>query len=124
MRILNYILAVMFLIFASLQVNDPDPIVWILIYGSMAVVCVMAAFEYYVPWLMIIQFVCYLIYCFILTPGLSEWLASPDRSLLFSEVAKMQYLYIEESREFLGLCICMAVLILYWFRSRATRKVS
>ena len=36
MRILNFILALMFLAFAFVQIKDPDPMVWILIYGAMA----------------------------------------------------------------------------------------
>ncbi|HYI78522.1 MAG TPA: transmembrane 220 family protein, partial [Chryseolinea sp.] len=37
MRIVNFILAVLFLLFAFVQINDPDPVIWILIYGAMAV---------------------------------------------------------------------------------------
>lgn len=46
-RIGNFLLAVMFLVFAFVQVNDPDPIIWILIYGVMAVMAIMAIFEFY-----------------------------------------------------------------------------
>ena len=122
MKILNLILAVMFLVFASLQLNDPDPITWILIYGSMAAVCVMAAFKYYVRWLMIIQFVAYTVYAILLVPGLRTWLGSADRTLLLDEVAKMEHLYIEESREFLGLLICMTVLVVCWVSSSKASK--
>jgi hypothetical protein len=125
MRILNFLLAVMFLGFASVQINDPDPITWILIYGSMAAVCVMASFEYYIRWLMILQFVCYTLYCVVLFPSIHVWLASSDRTMLFDELAKMQYPYIEESREFLGLVICMTVLVGYGFRAlKASKKAS
>ena len=117
MRIVNLVLAVMFLVFASLQLNDPDPITWILIYGAMAVVCVMAAFDYYVRWLMIVQLICYAVYAIILIPSLWTWLSSPDRSLLFDDLAKMQFPYIEESREFLGLLICITVVVVCWVRS-------
>jgi hypothetical protein len=117
MRYLNFSLAVMFLVFASLQLNDPDPITWILIYGSMAALCVLAAFDRYVRWLMIVQIICYVFYAILLLPGLRLWLGSSDRSLLFDDLAKMQHLYIEESREFLGLMICLTVIGLYWVRS-------
>ncbi len=123
MRILNLVLAVMFLVFASLQLNDPDPITWILIYGTMAVVCVMAAFEFYVRWLMIVQFVSYGVYAIILIPAFWTWVGSPDRSLLFDELAKMKFSYIEESREFLGLLICMTILAVCWAKSsKSSRK--
>jgi len=86
------------------------------------VVCVMAAFEYYVRWLMIVQLICYGVYAIILIPSLWTWLSSPDRSLLFDEFAKMQFPYIEESREFLGLLICMTVVAVCWVRSSKGSK--
>ena len=30
MRIVNFLLAILFLVFAFVQVNDPDPVLWIL----------------------------------------------------------------------------------------------
>jgi len=107
----------MFMAFASLQINDPDPALWILIYGAMSVVCVMAIFEYYHRTLMIVLALAYSMYCFFLWPGVVEWLKQENKSALFDDVMKMEHLYIEESREFLGLLICLAVLVLYFFRS-------
>jgi len=103
---------------AFLQVNDPNPILWILIYGAMASVCIMAIFEYYIPLLMAILTLGYLIYCFLLWPGFSVWLASDDKAMLFREIAKMQNTYIEESRKFLGLLICLFTLGFYGWRYR------
>ncbi len=117
MKIVNILLIIMFLGFSYLQLNDPDPVIWILIYGSMAAVCAMAAFRFYFKPFMLILAIGYIIYCIILWPGVSDWLKSPDRSLLFDDIAKMQFPYIEETREFLGLLICLAVLGLYWYRS-------
>jgi Transmembrane family 220, helix len=117
MKYLNIFFAIMFLAFAALQVNDPDPILWILIYGVMAVVSVMAIFDYYNRWLMAALTLFYLIYLAILFPGVSEWLQQDDKSVLFDDVMKMQFPYIEESREFLGLLICQLVLVLCFFRS-------
>lgn len=117
MKYLNIFFAIMFLAFAALQVNDPDPILWILIYGVMAVVSVMAIFDYYNRWLMSALAVLYLIYMIILFPGLAEWLRQNDKSVLFDDVMKMEFPYIEESREFLGLLINQLVLALCFFRS-------
>ena len=107
--------------FAFVQVNDPDPILWILIYGAMATLSVMAIFEFYLPKIMWLLAVAYIIYGVILFPGLMDWLKSEDRSLLFDDLAKMQYLYIEEAREFLGLAICLSVLAFYLVRSYKTK---
>lgn len=121
MRIFNFILAVMFLLFAFLQINDPDPVVWILIYGSMAVVSVMAAFEFYPLRVILALLVAFAGYSIFYFRGVLEWLGQDDRTRLFSEEMKEQYPYIEESREFLGLLICMAVLGFYLYRSRKGR---
>lgn len=117
MKYLSIFFALMFLAFAALQVNDPDPVLWILIYGVMAVVSVMAIFEYYNRKLMIGLAIVYGIYMVILFPGVAEWLQQDDKSVLFDDVMKMEYPYIEESREFLGLLICQLVLAVCFFRS-------
>lgn len=118
MKIVNLILAVMFLLFAFVQVNDPDPVLWILIYGSMAVVCILAAFRVYSRIGLVILLVAFFAYAIILLPGFNEWLKQDDKSALFDDIAKMDHIYIEETREFLGLLICCAVLILQLIRSR------
>ena len=120
MRILNFILALMFLAFAFVQVNDPDPIVWILIYGAMATLCIMAAFNYYPRKFLIAllaAYVAYGIYMLIYHPGVLEWLQRENKADIFDDVAKMENLYIEESREFLGVLICIAVSIYLVIRS-------
>ena len=118
MKIFNIVLAIMFLVFALLQINDPDPLVWILIYFTMTVACTMAAFAKYNRPLMAIQGAVYIIYIVLLWPGVVDWMRSPDRALLFDDLAKMQYPYIEETREVMGLAICLMVLGMLWARSR------
>jgi hypothetical protein len=118
MKIVNLILAVMFLVFAFVQINDPDPFIWILIYGSMAVTCVLAAFNmfYRVPLFILLGI--YIAYSFVFFEGVMEWFRQDDKSVLFDDVMKMQHPYIEESREFLGLMICIIVLIIHIILSR------
>jgi hypothetical protein len=118
MKILNFVLAVMFLFFAFLQVDDPDPLIWIMIYGMMAVIAVMAMFNVYIRNLLLAVLVVYVAYSLVFVGGVGEWLSQENKSALFDDVAKMQHPYIEEAREFLGLWICIAVLIMYYIRSR------
>lgn len=118
MRIFNFIFAAMFLVFAFVQVNDPDPVIWILIYGTMAVLSIMAIFEYYQRKFLIGLLVLFIAYSFVYIPGIVEWLRHDNKADLFDDVAKMEHLYIEESREFLGLVICIGVLVFYLYRSR------
>lgn len=122
MRITGFVLAVMFLAFAFVQINDPDPLIWILIYGSMAVVSVMAAFSYYPRKFLIAMLILFAVYSSMYFEGVLEWLKQDDKSALFDEVAKMEHLYIEEAREFLGLVICMVIIITYLVKSRKLAK--
>ncbi|HYG17791.1 MAG TPA: transmembrane 220 family protein [Ohtaekwangia sp.] len=122
MRILNFFLAIMFLVFAFLQVNDPDPVVWILIYGVMAVYCVMAIFEFYPQKFLLGTIAIFVLYSLLFVNGVIDWLQSDNKVGLFDDLAKMQYPYIEESREFIGLAICIAVLVFYYVRSRRIQR--
>lgn len=47
MRLLNFLLAVAFLVMASLQVNTGNAVLWILLFGCMAVVCVFGIFNFF-----------------------------------------------------------------------------
>jgi amino acid transporter len=118
MKVFNLLLAVLFIIFAFLQINDPDPVVWILIYGAMAVACVLAAFGYYYTKALATILVVFVAYSFVFLSGVIEWFHSDDKSMLLDDIAKMQYPYIEESREFLGLTICILVLIMHLLSAR------
>jgi len=122
MRIVNFLLAAMFLTFAFLQINDPDPVIWILIYGAMAVLSIMAIFEFYPRKFIIGLTVLFVLYSALYVPGALEWLRQDNKSLLFDDLAKMQHPYIEETREFLGLLICIIVLIIFLVRSRKIRR--
>ena len=121
MRIVNFILAIMFLLFAFVQINDPDPVIWILIYGAMAVLSIMAIFEFYPTKFTIGLLVLYILYSFVYIPGVLEWLRQENKAMLFDDVAKMQHPYVEEAREFLGLVICIIVLIVFVIRARRKR---
>lgn len=118
MRVVNFILAVLFLVFAFVQINDPDPLIWILIYGAMAVASVMAIFAYYPFRFLLALLVAYTVYSFTYFDGVVEWLRQDNKAGLFDEIAKMEHWYIEEAREFLGLLICIIVLVIYIILAR------
>jgi hypothetical protein len=118
MKIIKIFFAVLFLLFAFVQINDPDPALWILIYGAMVYVSIMAFLNRYQTGIMVVMAAGYLIMTIIYFDGFSTWLGSPNRSWLFDDIRKMEYPYIEEAREFLGLLICLAVLVFYFYLSR------
>lgn len=121
MRIVNFLLAAMFLVFAFVQINDPDPLIWILIYGAMAATSVMAMFSFYPMRFLLVLLVAYVGYSVTYIDGVQEWLKQDNRSELFDEIAKMEHWYIEEAREFLGLMICVVVLVFYLVKARRQR---
>jgi hypothetical protein len=124
MKILKIFFAVLFLLFALVQINDPDPLLWIGVYGSMMMVSIASIYNKYPTRFMIIMASGFLIMTVLYFDGFKTWFDSADRSLLFDDLAKMQYPYIEEAREFLGLLICLAVLIFYFWLSRKQKTSS
>jgi hypothetical protein len=118
-KIVDGFLALMFFVFGLVQYNDPDPGLWMLVYGAMCGVCIAATFNRFSLGLMIPMAGGYLILSALHVDGMLEWLKSPNRKMLFDDVAKMQYPYIEEAREFLGLLICVVVLLYLFYRQRA-----
>jgi len=122
MKITKIFFAVLFFLFALVQINDPDPLLWIVVYGAMMVVSIMAIYHRYPTGFMIIMASGYLIMTVLYFDGFVTWLNSSDRTLLFDDLAKMQFPYIEEAREFLGLLICIAVLIFYFALSKRAKR--
>lgn len=117
MRIANALLAVIFFVFAFVQINDPDPLYWMLIYGVMIGFSVLAFTGRFYPRTMLLIIGAYGFAAFHLSPAFMEWINSDDRALLFDDFAKMQFPYIEETREFVGLLICLSALIFFYVQA-------
>lgn len=97
------ILAVIFALFAVVQYNDPDPLPWILLYGSVAVHFGMATVQRaYRPaiWLTLIASV---IWAAALAPEFIGWLRMGAPTIVGSMKAEAPW--IEYTREFLGLSL-------------------
>ena len=122
MKIFNIVFAVIFLSFTYVQFNDPDPLLWIAIYGSMVVMCTLAIFKRYPRPAYIVLIVLFAGYSILYIPSVLIWFRQEHLSDLFDEVAKMEHLYIEESREFLGLMICVIVLVINLLHTRGLNK--
>lgn len=121
MKIINFLLALVFLVFAFVQVNDPDGAYWILIYGAVSVLCVLAMFRYYplkVIWGLIFLYVIYMGFLF---PGVLNWLAEDDKSVFFDQM-QVEKPYIEESREFFGIFLAVMALAFHLFSRRYFQK--
>lgn len=110
-KLINWLLFVVFLSFALLQFNDPDPAIWVSIYGAVALVFGFSNFKKIPKKWIVIFLIGLSVFSLYHLPHFLEWLRSPDRSELFGEMIYKKP-YIEGSREFMGLLI--AVLALYY----------
>jgi hypothetical protein len=120
MKIFNIFFCVVFVIFAALQYNDPDPYVWIPIYMFAAVLCARAAQGKFYPGayaLGITVYAAYAVYKFFCKDGVLDWVRLHNEENI-AETMKATKPWIEETREFFGLVILIAVLLIDWLHGR------
>lgn len=124
MRIFNLSFFILFVLFASLQYNDPDPYIWIPIYGYAAVLCWLAFKNKYFPRAYIAGVVIYLLYAvflFFTKNGVLDWAREHDAENLV-QTMKAEKPWIEDTREFGGLLILITVLLVNYFHARKATK--
>lgn len=120
MKIFNIIFIVLFILFAALQYNDPDPYVWIPIYLYAAYLCYRAMKRKYNPVLYYIGLAVYLLYAaylFFDKTGVLNW-ANQHKAENIAQSMEATKPWIEETREFGGLIIVVIVLVInmVWLR--------
>ena len=123
MKIFNFIFCILFILFAALQYNDPDPYIWIPIYMYSAVLCWLAFRGKYfrVTYLAgIIIYAAYAGYKFFDENGVWDWITK-HRAENIADSMKATQPWIEETREFFGLVILIVVLAIDYFYSK--RKI-
>ncbi|MEP0365320.1 MAG: transmembrane 220 family protein [Cyclobacteriaceae bacterium] len=119
-KAIHYTLAALFFIFAALQYNDPDPLLWMLIYGSVAIIAFLKVYLRQVNFgpLIVTLLVIMSMYALVYIPIFIEFLGNPDKADLVGKM-KVDKPWIEGTREFLGLLIAIAALVYL----RKTKKV-
>ena len=114
MRLFNIIFIFLFIIFAALQYNDPDPYVWMPIYLYAAFLCFRALQHRYSKVLYIIGLVAYISYgawLFFDKVGVLDWMEEHHAESIVQSMQASKP-WIEETREFFGLVIVIAVLLI------------
>jgi Transmembrane family 220, helix len=117
MKVFNIFFCITFIVFAALQYNDPDPYVWVPIYMYTAVLCWLAARGrcYTKAYLLgIIIYAAYAVYKIFDSNGLLDWIGKHHAENIAGTM-KAEQPWIEESREFFGLLILIAVLAINYF---------
>lgn len=123
MKIFNIVLAVLFLGFALLQLNDAadDILFWVFIYGLVGVISAFGAFDRYNMWVIVAGMASALYRLFRDLPEFLMWINSgaPD----ITAEMKATSPYIESAREFFGLILCIIIFIYHYIRySRIRHK--
>jgi len=112
-RIISLALSVLFLLFALVQWNDPDPVIWILMYAAVAASQFMGVIRKPNPYFLLALMMISLTWAIFYVPDLTEWLVNHEITDL-AKTMKAEEQYIEGSREFLGLIICFFAVFFQW----------
>ena len=128
MRVFNGIFIALFVLFAVLQYNDPDPYIWIPIYLYAAFLCYTALKKRYNPLLYAVGFIVfggYAAYLFFDKTGVLSW-ATEHGAENIAQSMKATRPWIEETREFGGLALILVVMLVnfFWLRRHGKSAVS
>jgi len=123
MRIACLILAPLAILFAVFQYNDPDPWIWIGLYGSAGVSLLMAGLGMPVRWLAWLTLAAALILAAMSAPGVWQFATNREGQTLANAMSK-EYPFIEQTREFGGALIAMTMALIAACTGKpAARKV-
>ena len=120
MKIFNIIFCLLFIIFAALQYNDPDPYVWMPIYMYSVVLCWLAFRNKFYPKAYLIGIIIYAVYAiglFFWKDGVWDWMTRHQAEDIAATM-KAEKPWIEETREFFGLVTLIVVLLINYFYAR------
>ncbi|MBS1915612.1 MAG: transmembrane 220 family protein [Bacteroidetes bacterium] len=124
MKIFNITWTVLFILFAAVQYNDPDPYVWMPIYLYGAFMCWKASKLQFYPSgyvVGILVYAGYAVYKMFDENGLIDWIRFHHAENI-AETMKAEKPWIEETREFFGLVILIGVLLMNWFYAKKKMK--
>jgi len=125
MKIFNIFFCVVFIVFAALQYNDPDPYVWMPIYLYTAVLCWLAYRNKFFPRAYLTGVAVYTVYALYKvfdTNGLIDWITKHNAQNI-ANTMKAETPWVEETREFFGLVILIVVLLIdYAYARRKIKK--
>ena len=126
MKVFNLTFTVLFIVFAALQYNDPDPYIWVPIYLYSSALCFLAFKGSFYPKAYLAGIIVYTVYAAYLLfdkTGVLSWIQQHHaESMVQTMQAKKPW--IEESREFFGLIILITVITINWiYYSRKIKSV-
>lgn len=124
MKIFNITFCILFIISGALQYNDPDPWLWIPLYLYGALLCWLAFRSKYHPRAYLAGIAVYGIYALYKLfekDGAWDWLTRHQAENIAASM-KAETPWIEDTREFFGLIILMAVLLINYNHAKRKAK--
>ena len=109
-KIINSLLFTVFMLFAIVQFNDPDPVIWITIYSLVAIISLLGNFRVIPRRMIYTLFFGFLIYSGYHFLHFIDYLQIEDKNELFGEMV-YEKPYLEGTREFLGLVLAAFALL-------------
>lgn len=114
LTILNIIFFISFLGFAYVNANDKDSWLWVPIYTLAAICCGLAALQLFYPIVYLLLMGFYVVYAIILffsKDGVRDWIVKYNKPSIVESMQASKP-YIEKTREFFGLIIISAALLI------------
>ncbi|HEX5152762.1 MAG TPA: transmembrane 220 family protein [Parafilimonas sp.] len=124
MKFFNIFFCLVFVLFAAVQYNDPDPFWWIVLYLYTALMCWFAFRNKFYPAAYLAGIAVYALYALYKVfdaNGLIDWITKHHAENI-AETMKAEKPWIEESREFFGLIILIVVLLVNYFYAKHKMK--
>jgi len=113
MKLFNIFFCIVFILFAAVQYNDPDPYLWIPIYLYPALLSYLKLVQKPISkiayWAGFLVFGAYAIYKIFDANGIIDWIKFHNASSIATTM-KAEQPWVEESREFFGLVIILVVM--------------
>lgn len=127
MKIFNSFFLVVFVLFAVLQYNDPDPFLWIPIYMYPAYLCYLKVKQKPIHKMAyLIGFLVFGVYAFYKlfdANGIIDWIQFHNATSIAATM-KAEQPWVEESREFFGLMIILVVMAINYFKKEIPKNTS
>ena len=117
MKWIDGFLGALFLLFAVVQYNDPDPFLWMMIYGMVGVISILKIFDRFPRGTVLLFLLAVGAYTLLHIGHVIDWLTIENSGNLLTGMSEERP-YIEGSREFFGLLMADLALAYHLFYKR------
>ena len=122
MKFINGFLGLLFLVIAAVQINDPDPVLWVLVYLFTAMICLQGILGRLKIYYLIVGVITFVALASTKVAGVIDWMSAGEQSEIFGEMTGERP-YVEDTREFFGLIMALGAIAYNWTVLRKQKKI-